>query len=180
MCRRVVGRQVELDRDTLPEAVGMFEDAISRNIAAQDRYRIHSHLRKVRTEPAFQTRSESLGKNRLQLLGAEDAAGHVPDCAFFRRQVADVFGKKIDLGARRFSVRPAASYFTFAGHGSVIALSRQSIQHRRVRILRENSVKRKMGGWRSVQRGPLPPLHLAMGTGFDRPRMARATGGPDT
>src|SRR5260370_304629 len=133
MCRRVVGRQIELDRDTFPEAVGMFEDAISRNVAGQDRYRIHSHLRKVRTEPAFQTQSESLDKNRLQLLGTEDAADHVPDCAFSRRQVADVFGKKIDLGARRFSVRPAASYFTFAGHGSVIALHPPPFQYLRVK-----------------------------------------------
>ena len=30
---RVVGRQVELDCNALPEAVGMFENAISRNVA---------------------------------------------------------------------------------------------------------------------------------------------------
>src|SRR5207237_517749 len=120
MWRRVVGRQVELDSDALPETVSMFEDAISRNVPGQDGYRIHSHVRKVRSKPAFQSRCESLNERFLQLLGTEDEARDAPDRAFFRRQVADVFGKKIDLGAGRFPVRPAASCFTFAGHRSVL------------------------------------------------------------
>ena len=31
---RVVGWQIQLDGDSLPEAIGVFEDAISRNIAS--------------------------------------------------------------------------------------------------------------------------------------------------
>src|SRR5438105_14343017 len=109
MWRRVVGRQVELDSDALPETVSMFEDAISRNVAGQDGYRIHSHVRKVRSTPAFQSRCESLNVRFLQLLGTENEARDVPDRAFFRRQVAEVFGPKVVLGAELFLVRRAAS-----------------------------------------------------------------------
>src|SRR5439155_4884752 len=95
--------------------------------AGQDWYRIHSDLRKVRSKPAFQSRCESLYKSCFQLFRAQDAASHVPDCAFFRHQVADVFGKKIDLGAGRFPVRPATSNFTLAGHRPVVLKSKVEI-----------------------------------------------------
>src|SRR5580704_4110733 len=52
---RVVGRQIELDRDAFPKAVGMFENAISRNIAGEDWHGIHTYLREVFAEPALQT-----------------------------------------------------------------------------------------------------------------------------
>src|SRR5205809_4077210 len=138
---RVVRRKVELDRNTLPEAVGMFEDAISRNVTGQDRYRIHSHLRKIPTETAFQARRESPHENRLQLLGTKDAAYHVPDRAFSRRKVAAVLGEKIELGAGRFSIRSAASYFTFAGHRSVVACHRHRLQDRHIKIVGEHAVE---------------------------------------
>ena len=67
---RVVGRQIELDCDAFPQAVGMFEDAISRNVARQNWYRIHSYVREVRAEPTFQIRRESLNEGRLKFLGA--------------------------------------------------------------------------------------------------------------
>src|SRR5947207_10735657 len=101
MWRRIVGRQVELLRDAFPEAVRMFEDAISRNVASQDRYRIHSHLCKVRTEPAFQARRESLHEDCLQLFGSEDAARDVPHRTVLQRQMMNVFWKKIDFGSSR-------------------------------------------------------------------------------
>src|SRR4029077_16400381 len=37
--RRIVGRQVELHRDSLPEAVGVFEDSITWNVPSQDWHR---------------------------------------------------------------------------------------------------------------------------------------------
>jgi hypothetical protein len=81
--------------------------------------------------------------------------------------VADVFGKKIDLGARRFSVRPAASYFTFAGHGSVIALDGQRLQYRRVKIFRENALKSQMVERRVVRASSLRRFHDEIGQVFD-------------
>src|SRR5947199_8836012 len=41
---RIIGRQIELDSDAFPKAVCMFEDAISRNIAGEDWYGIHSRF----------------------------------------------------------------------------------------------------------------------------------------
>src|SRR5207302_8674239 len=103
MRRRVVGRQVELDRDPFPKTVGMFENAISRNIAGEDWHGIQAYVREVFTEPAFQAWRQSLHEGRLQLFGAKNATGHVPDRAFVRRQVAYVFREKINLRASRFS-----------------------------------------------------------------------------
>src|SRR6266849_1387918 len=90
--RRVVRRQVELHRDAFPEAVGVFEDAISWNVARQDRHRVHSHLCKVYAESAFQARREPLHERFLQLFRTKHTAGHVPDSAFPWRQMADVLG----------------------------------------------------------------------------------------
>ena len=50
---RVVGRQIKLHGDSFPEAIGVFEDAVSRNIASQNRHRIHFDVRKVCAEPAL-------------------------------------------------------------------------------------------------------------------------------
>ena len=75
MWRRVVGRQVKLDGDSLPEAIGVFEDAVSRNIASQNRHRIHFDVRKVGAEPALQAWRESLHESFLQLFGTQCAAG---------------------------------------------------------------------------------------------------------
>ena len=111
---RVVGRQVKLHGDAFPEAVSVFEDAISRNIASQNRHRIHFDVRKVNPEPALQARRESLHESFLQLFGTQRTAGCVPDFALHRRQMADVLREKIDLGASRFAVGSIAAHFISA------------------------------------------------------------------
>lgn len=57
---RIIGRQIKLDSDALPEAVGVFKDTVSGNVASEDRHGIHFDLRKVVTESTLQTGPESL------------------------------------------------------------------------------------------------------------------------
>ena len=87
----------------------MCGNIISGSVAGQDWYRIHWHLRKIRSEPAFQAGFQSLYEDFFQRLGTKHATREVPDCAFFRRQVADVFGTQVDLDTSRLSVGSAVS-----------------------------------------------------------------------
>src|SRR6266404_893984 len=87
MRRRIVCRQIKLDCDALPERVRVRRNVVSRNVARQDWYWIHSHLRKIRSKTAFQARREPLYENFFQLFGTKDAARDVPDCTLLVRQV---------------------------------------------------------------------------------------------
>src|SRR5436189_6370631 len=94
MRRRVVWRQIKLHCDAFPQAVGVFEDAVARIVASQDRHWIHWHLLKVPSEPALQARSEPLHERRLHFFRAKDATGDIPPRALPGRQMTNVFGKK--------------------------------------------------------------------------------------
>ena len=74
------------------------------------------------------------------------AAGYVPDFALHRRQMTDVFRKKIDLGASRFSVGPAAAHFTFARHGAVVVCHGHRQQHLRVKVIGKYAVESQVIG----------------------------------
>src|SRR5262249_28971995 len=124
--------------------VGVFEDAVSRNVARQDRYRIHVYLRKVFSEPAFQAWRQALDESRLQLLGTQHATRRIPDSAFFWRQMPNVFGEQIDLRARWFSIGPAAANLAFARHRPVILGYRHCFDHLRVEVIGKNAVKLQM------------------------------------
>src|SRR6266478_3218804 len=92
MWRRIVGRQIELHRDAFPKAVSMLEDAVSWNIPGQNRHRIHLHLFKVRSEPAFQARREPPHESRLHFFRAKNAARLIPHSSLRWRQMTNVFG----------------------------------------------------------------------------------------
>src|ERR1700676_1335593 len=57
---RAVGRQIKLDRHALPAAVRVRPFEISRNVACQDRKRIHSDLGKGLSKAALQSGLQSL------------------------------------------------------------------------------------------------------------------------
>src|SRR5436309_2050959 len=141
MWRRVVGRQVKLHRDSLPETVSVFENAISRNVSSQDWHRIHLHVLKGCSEPAFQARREPLHESRLHFFRAKDAARHIPDSTLPWWQVPSVFGKKIDLGASGFSIGSAAAHFAFARHCPVILRDRHGFQHLPVKIVGKHTLE---------------------------------------
>src|SRR5436853_508996 len=94
--------------------------------------------------PTGSAECQALNEGRIQFFGTENAAGEIPDFTFLRRQMANVFGKKIDLGPSRFSVGPAAAYFTFARHGPVILIYRHRFEHLRVKLVGKNAIKSQM------------------------------------
>ena len=53
MRRGIVRRQIKLDGDSFPKAVGVLENAVARNIASQNRHGIHVHVCEVFSEPVF-------------------------------------------------------------------------------------------------------------------------------
>src|SRR5207253_8431498 len=57
---RIVSGQIKLHRNSFPKTVGVFENAIARNVASQNRDRIHSDPVEILPETFFQTRSEFL------------------------------------------------------------------------------------------------------------------------
>ena len=58
--------------------------------------------------------------------------------------MADVFREKINLRASRFSVRPNASHFAFAGHRAVILRHWHRLQHLHVEIVGKHAVESQM------------------------------------
>ena len=138
---RVIRGQVKLHRNSLPEAVSVFEDAVSGNIARQNWHGIHWHLLEVGSEPVFQTRRESLHEGFLHLFRAQCTTGNVPDFAFHRWQMANVLREKVNLGASRFAVGPTAAHFTFARHRAVIVCHRHRQQHLCVKVIGKHAVE---------------------------------------
>ena len=55
--------------------------------------------------------------------------------------MADVLREKVDLGASRFAVGPAAARFTFARHGAVVVCDRHGQQHLRVKVIGKHAVE---------------------------------------
>jgi hypothetical protein len=58
--------------------------------------------------------------------------------------MADVLREKIDLGAGRFAVGPAAAHFTFARHGAVVVCHRHRQQHLRVKVIGKHALESQM------------------------------------
>ena len=88
---RVVARQVELDRDALPVRVGMRLDAVARNVAGQDRDRIHADLGEA--APNRRSRPDASARTKASLTCSEQSARPTMSQtrALLRRQMADVF-----------------------------------------------------------------------------------------
>ena len=87
----IVLRQIELDGDALPTRVRVRRDQIAGNVARQNRDRIHSDLGEIFAEPLRQAGRQAPDEGLLDRLRAERAADDVPQRAFLRRQIADVF-----------------------------------------------------------------------------------------
>ena len=68
MRRGIVRRQIKLDGDSFPKTIGVFEDAVSGNVASQDRHRIHVHLRKVFSEPALSGPAPTVARKQIATL----------------------------------------------------------------------------------------------------------------
>ena len=128
----------------------MFENAIARNVARQNRHRIHSGAGKILSESFLQTRREVLNEGVFYFFGTQHSTDHIPNRKFTRRQMANVFRKQIDLGPSRLSIRPAATHFTFARHRPVIVVIRHCSQHLRIKICRKNPIEFQMIKWNAA------------------------------
>ena len=127
----VIGRQIELHRDPLPTRIGVRRDLIAGNVAGEDRDRIHADVREVLAETLLESRRQAADEGLLDRLGTERAADHVPQRAFFRRQIADVFREQVDLHARMRAVGEIVA-FAAAVHRPVIG--RIGLQRENLRI----------------------------------------------
>jgi hypothetical protein len=64
--------------------------------------------------------------------------------------MADVLREKINLGASRFTVGPAAADFTFARHCPVVVRHRHRHQHLGVKVIWKYAVESQMIEWRII------------------------------
>jgi hypothetical protein len=64
--------------------------------------------------------------------------------------MADVLREKINLGASRFAVGPAAAHFTFARHCPVVVRHRHRQQYLRVKVIGKHAVESQMMEWRII------------------------------
>jgi hypothetical protein len=110
------------------------------------------HFLKIRSEPALQAWSEPLHKRRPHFFRAKNLAGDIPYRALLRRQMTNVFRKKIDLGASGFSIRSATARLTFSRHRPVILRDRHGFQHFAVKIVRKHSLEPQVVEWRIIRR----------------------------
>jgi len=55
-----------------------------------------------------------------------------------------IFGEEINFGSSGFPIRSPAAHFCFAGHGTVIIRCRHCLQHRAIKIIRENAIELQM------------------------------------
>src|SRR5664280_3123147 len=86
--------QIELDRDALPPRIGMRRDQIAGDVAGENRDRIHTDIGEVRAEAFRQPGRQTADEGLLDRLGAERAADHVPQRAFFRGRLRMYSGNR--------------------------------------------------------------------------------------
>src|ERR1700746_532123 len=101
---RTIARKIKLDGYTFPPCVGVRGNQISRNVARQNRNRIHADLGIPGATPAFERRSEPAFESLLDRTRTQGASHHIPNGALLRRQMTDIFRKQIDLDPRMRAV----------------------------------------------------------------------------
>ena len=148
---RAVARQIELHRDALPARVGVRRDQVAGNVAGQDRDRIHAGLGIAGPKRRSSAGASRRTKASLHRARAQGAADDVPHRALLRRQVADVFRKKIDLDPRMGAIGEVMA-FAAAVHRPVVRRLRHVGEHQRVDIVGKDAVEYEMGE-RRVGRG---------------------------
>ena len=160
---RAIARQIELHGDALPARVGVRRDQVARNIAGEHRDRIHADL-----GVAGPNRRSSAGASRRMNASrtggrAQRAADDVPHRALLRRQVADVFGKQVDLHPRVGAVGEIVA-LAAAVHRPVVGRLRHVGEHRRIDVVRETRGRARddrTASRRPARRRPTPRRNRA-------------------